>query len=104
MSQISEPVKWHGGSEGDGVIPLMGSAAWWWLSTFLFSIWRFEAVDLNFLFLFLFFIYLFLFFIFFPMVVLKSGMNGGHRLGGSSGFLFFFFLISNKNFINQTGK
>ena len=60
-------MKRHGGSEGDsvsaavvgddfgsrlcdGVILLVGSAAWWWLSTLLFSIWRFEVVDLNFFF------------------------------------------------------
>ena len=67
MSQISEPVKRHGGSDSDGVsaavvgddfggglydgvISLVGSVAWCWLSTLLFSIWRVEVVGLNFFF------------------------------------------------------
>ena len=51
-------MKWHGGgqcfSSGlcNGVIPLVGSAAWCWLSTLLFLICQVEVVDLNFFFLF----------------------------------------------------
>ena len=61
LSQISEPVKRHGGSEGDGISAVgcaMASFYWWGsaldggLSTLLFSIWRFEVVDLKFFFFF----------------------------------------------------
>ena len=37
----------------DGVILLVGLAAWCWLLTLLFSIWQVDVVDLNFFFFFL---------------------------------------------------
>ena len=39
-----------GGGLCDGVIPLVGSMAWCWLSTLLFLLWQVEVVDLNFFF------------------------------------------------------
>ena len=41
-----------GGGLCDGVIPLVGSMVWCWLSTLLFLLWRVEVVDFNFFFFF----------------------------------------------------
>ena len=88
MSHILEPVKRHGGSEGDGISTVgcaMASFCWWGsaldggLSTLLFSIWRFEVVDLKF---FFFFFVEFMFSVSDLVVVLRVGHELGSQVLG----------------------